>query len=208
MKKNVICFMLVCVCALCGHRVQAQFSLGNLLNKDAVQNLAGTLLQQNDLTVADLVGTWKYNAPACEFQSDDLLKKAGGSLVSNQIEEKLSGIYSKVVLTADQFSYTFAADSSFTCQLKDRAISGTVSKEADSEQFVLHYSAVQGLLNIGSVKVFIRKSGDTLSIMYEADKLLKVLSAIGNATQNTTLNTIGQLAEGYDGLLVGYELIQ
>ena len=29
MKKNVICFMLVCVCALCGHRVQAQFSLGN-----------------------------------------------------------------------------------------------------------------------------------------------------------------------------------
>lgn len=200
--------MLVCVCALCGHRVQAQFSLGNLLNKDAVQNLAGTLLQQNDLTVADLVGTWKYNAPACEFQSDDLLKKAGGSLVSNQIEEKLSGIYSKVGLTADQFSYTFVADSSFTCQLKDRAISGTVSKEADSEQFVLHYSAVQGLLNIGSVKVFIRKSGDTLSIMYEADKLLKVLSAIGNATQNTTLNTIGQLAEGYDGLLVGYELIQ
>ena len=73
---------------------------------------------------------------------------------------------------------------------------------------MLHYSAVQGLLNIGSVKVFIRKSGDTLSIMYEADKLLKVLSAIGNATQNTTLNTIGQLAEGYDGLLVGYELIQ
>ena len=208
MKKNVICFMLVCVCALCGHRVQAQFSLGNLLNKDAVQNLAGTLLQQNDLTVADLVGTWKYNAPACEFQSDDLLKKAGGSLVSNQIEEKLSGIYSKVGLTADQFSYTFAADSSFTCQLKDRAISGNVSKEADSEQFVLHYSAVQGLLNIGSVKVFIRKSGDTLSIMYEADKLLKVLSAIGSATQNTTLNTIGQLAEGYDGLLVGYELIQ
>lgn len=200
--------MLVCVCALCGHRVQAQFSLGNLLNKDAVQNLAGTLLQQNDLTVADLVGTWKYNAPACEFQSDDLLKKAGGSLVSNQIEEKLSGIYSKVGLTVDQFSYTFAADSSFTCQLKDRAISGTVSKEEDSEQFVLHYSAVQGLLNIGSVKVFIRKSGDTLSIMYEADKLLKVLSAIGNATQNTTLNTIGQLAEGYDGLLVGYELIQ
>lgn len=44
--------------------------------------------------------------------------------------------------------------------------------------------------------------------MYEADKLLKVLSAIGSATQNTTLNTIGQLAEGYDGLLVGYELIQ
>ena len=86
------------------------------------------------MTVADLVGTWKYNAPACEFQSDDLLKKAGGSLVSNQIEEKLSGIYSKVGLTADQFSYTFAADSSFTCQLKDRAISGTVSKEADSEQ--------------------------------------------------------------------------
>lgn len=206
--KKIICCMVICVCALCGNRVYAQFSLGNLLNKDAVENLAGTLLQQNDLTVADLVGTWKYSAPACEFQSDDLLKKAGGSLVSSQIEEKLTGVYSKIGLAADQFSYTFAADSSFTCQLKDRAISGTVSKDDESEQFVLHYQAVEGLLNIGSVKVFIRKSGDTLSIMYEADKLLTILTAIGSATQNTTLNTIGQLAEGYDGLLVGYDLVQ
>lgn len=206
--KKIIGYVLICVCAMGVNRLHAQFSLGNLINKDAVENLAGTLLQQSDLSVADLVGTWKYNAPACEFQSDDLLKKAGGSLVSNQIEEKLAGIYSKVGLTADQFSYTFAADSSFTCQLKDRSISGTVSKEEDSEQFILHYNAVEGLLNIGSVKVFIQKGENTLSIMYEADKLLKILSAIGSATQNTTLNTIGQIAEGYDGLLVGYELVQ
>ncbi len=206
--KKIIGYVLICVCAMGVNRLHAQFSLGNLINKDAVENLAGTLLQQSDLSVADLAGTWKYNAPACEFQSDDLLKKAGGSLVSNQIEEKLAGIYSKVGLTADQFSYTFAADSSFTCQLKDRLISGTVSKEEDSEQFILHYNAVEGLLNIGSVKVFIQKGENTLSIMYEADKLLKILSAIGSATQNTTLNTIGQIAEGYDGLLVGYELVQ
>lgn len=200
--------MFLFACAFCANRVHAQFSLGNLLNKDAVEDLAGKLLQQSDLTVADLVGTWKYSAPACEFQSDDLLKKAGGSLVANQIEEKLTGVYSKIGLAADQFSYTFGADSTFTCQLKDRVISGTVSKEEDSEQFVLHYQAVEGLLNIGSVKVFIRKSENTLSIMYEADKLLTVLTAIGSASQNTTLNTIGQLAEGYDGLLVGYELVQ
>lgn len=200
--------MFLFACAFCANRVHAQFSLGNLLNKDAVEDLAGKLLQQSDLTVADLVGTWKYSAPACEFQSDDLLKKAGGSLVANQIEEKLTGVYSKIGLAADQFSYTFGADSTFTCQLKDRVISGTVSKEEESEQFVLHYQAVEGLLNIGSVKVFIRKSENTLSIMYEADKLLTVLTAIGSASQNTTLNTIGQLAEGYDGLLVGYELVQ
>ncbi len=200
--------MFLFACAFCANRVHAQFSLGNLLNKDAVEDLAGKLLQQSDLTVADLVGTWKYSAPACEFQSDDLLKKAGGSLVANQIEEKLTGVYSKIGLAADQFSYTFGADSTFTCQLKDRVISGTVSKEEDSEQFVLHYQAVEGLLNIGSVKVFIRKSENTLSIMYEADKLLTVLTAIGSASQNTTLNTIGQLAEGYNGLLVGYELVQ
>lgn len=206
--KKVICCMFLFACAFCANRVHAQFSLGNLLNKDAVEDLAGKLLQQSDLTVADLVGTWKYSAPACEFQSDDLLKKAGGSLVANQIEEKLTGVYSKIGLAADQFSYTFGADSTFTCQLKDRVISGTVSKEEDSEQFVLHYQAVEGLLNIGSVKVFIRKSENTLSIMYEADKLLTVLTAIGSASQNTTLNTIGQLAEGYDGLLVGYELVQ
>ncbi len=206
--KKVICCMFLFACAFCANRVHAQFSLGNLLNKDAVEDLAGKLLQQSDLTVADLVGTWKYSAPACEFQSDDLLKKAGGSLVANQIEEKLTGVYSKIGLAADQFSYTFGADSTFTCQLKDRVISGTVSKEEDSEQFVLHYQAVEGLLNIGSVKVFIRKSENTLSIMYEADKLLTVLTAIGSASQNTTLNTIGQLAEGYNGLLVGYELVQ
>ena len=69
--------------------VQAQ-SIGDLLT-----GLGKTLVGDKATTAASLKGTWTYTGPACEFESDNLLSKAGGSAVSTKIENKITPVLKK-----------------------------------------------------------------------------------------------------------------
>ena len=198
-------FMSMAALVLMGGAASAQISLKSLINTEALTNMANTLTEQKDLSLADLTGTWHYSKPACEFESNDLLKKAGGSLVSSQIETKLSEAYKKVGITASNFTFTFKADSTFSCVLKGKTFVGKVSKDAKG-QYTLHYTTAQGLMNLGAVRVYIRKAGSTLTILYDADKLLKIVNYMSKVTQNTTVSALASVADSYDGLLVGYSL--
>ena len=88
-------------------------SLKDFLNssnvKDAVSNIVSGI---SGVKQSDLEGTWKYASPACSFTTEDLLKKAGGAIVANEVSEKLAGIYSKIGISSEKFGYTFA-DSTF-----------------------------------------------------------------------------------------------
>lgn len=183
----------------------AQWSLKDLVNKNTVGNVAGALISSK-VTAADLVGTWVYSKPACELESDDAAKKVGGSLVASQIEEKLAELYAKAGVSADRFSMTFNADSSFVCQLKGRNIKGSFSLDGETGQISLKYGAVEGLTGAGSSNLYVRKTGDRLRLLFKADKLLEIVSAVANMTQNATMNAIGKVASAYDGMLLGCEL--
>lgn len=185
--------------------VNAQWSLKDLVNKNTVGNVAGALISSK-VTAADLVGTWVYSKPACELESDDAAKKVGGSLVASQIEEKLAELYAKAGVSADRFSMTFNADSSFVCQLKGRNIKGSFSLDGETGQISLKYGAVEGLTGVGSSNLYVRKTGDCLRLLFKADKLLEIVSAVANMTQNATMNAIGKVASAYDGMLLGCEL--
>jgi len=198
--------------ALCGLSVhaaltaQSKLSLKDIFNKDAVSNVVDALAGQKEITAADLQGTWTYAGPACEFESDDLLKKAGGALAASQIEEKLAGIYSKAGITPGKFSYTFNADSTFTCLLGKKQVGGTFTIDNEKKQIVLHYRAIGGLIDTGTVEAGIVQSGDKLQMLFDADKLLKTVTLLANATKITALTTLSKIAESYDGMRIGYEL--
>ena len=117
-------------CCMSCLTVNAQWSLKDVLNKETVGNLAGSLISSK-VTAADLAGTWAYSKPACELESDDAAKKVGGSLVSSQIEAKLAELYAKAGISADRFSVTFNTDSSFVCQLKNRSIGGDRADQSE-----------------------------------------------------------------------------
>ena len=127
-------------CCMSCLTANAQWSLKDVLNKETVGNLAGSLISSK-VTAADLVGTWAYSKPACEPESDDAAKKVGGSLVSSQIEAKLAELYAKAGISADRFSVTFNTDSSFVCQLKNRSIGGTFSVDGETGQISLKYGS-------------------------------------------------------------------
>ncbi len=47
-------------------------------------------------------GTWTYTGPAIEFESDNLLQKAGGSVAANAAENKLKRTIGKVGIKPDK----------------------------------------------------------------------------------------------------------
>ena len=151
-------------CCMSCLTANAQWSLKDVLNKETVGNLAGSLISLK-VTAADLAGTWAYSKPACELESDDAAKKVGGSLVSSQIEAKLAELYAKAGISADRFSVTFNTDSSFVCQLKNRSIGGTFSVDGETGQISLKYGAVEGLAGAGSLNLYVRKTGDRIGFV-------------------------------------------
>jgi hypothetical protein len=45
-----------------------------------------------------------------------------------------------------------------------------------------------------------------MDLLFNADKLMNVLTLIASKSKNTTLKTIGTLAENYDGMLLGFSM--
>ena len=199
--KKIVCLLLVLTCGVTAAR--AQSGLSGLFNKNTLSEVAGSLLSKSTLSAADLEGTWRYASAACVFESDDLLKKAGGAVAASQLADKLDGIYSKVGLKPGSFSFTFGPDSTFTSTLGSRTLKGTYSLGEGT--VTLHYKAA-GLVKAGSVTAHTQKAGDKLSMLFDADKLLKLLSTLCSITQNATLAAVARIADGYDGMLIGYEM--
>ena len=50
------------------------------------------------------------------------------------------------------------------------------------------------------------KSGNKLSLLFNADKLLKLLTTVSALSNNSTVSTLTQLLNSYDGMLIGMEL--
>lgn len=49
-------------------------------------------------------------------------------------------------------------------------------------------------------------SGDELSLLFNADKLLDFLTKLSSISDNSTLKLVNKLASEYDGMMLGFEL--
>lgn len=186
----------------------SQISLKDLFNSNTIKEAVNTITGGQSLTVEALNGTWKYSKPACEFKSDDLLKKAGGAVAANQIEEKLTEIYQKAGIT-ENMKYVFnAEDSTFTTTMtakSTKGMGGTFSLDPEEKNITFSYKAIK-LITLSSIEAKASLSGNNLTLLFNADKILSLMKIIATNSGNTTLKTIGQLAEQYDGMLLGFEL--
>ena len=93
MKKSaVLIIVLVANGIMSNVFSQTKTSLKNLLNnvvEDAVNSVTNKI---TTLTPEDIAGSWKYSAPACEFESGEVLKDAGGKLIAAEVESQLTDI--------------------------------------------------------------------------------------------------------------------
>lgn len=198
-KKMKANFMLRCLC-MAAVMTAAAGNAGAQDLKSVLSGVVKNVVGDKTTTASSIIGTWTYVGPECQFESDNLLAKAGGEVAAKEVEEKIQKVYEKVGM--DGCQYTFSEDGSYSCTIKGKTSSGTYTFDSDAKTVTM-----KSKLGIKTV-AYVTVTGDDMSLVFKADKLMSVLKTITSAAAsvNSTASTISSIADSYDGLRLGFEL--
>lgn len=172
----------------------------------AIGNIIGNVIASNtQLTVANLEGTWGYVAPACKFLSEDFLMSAGGEVAASQLSEKIAPYYSKIGITPESFSFKFDTEGAFVLTFNKLPLSGTATQTEESAVFNLEFIKI-GTTALATTPAYFEVVGDKMVVLFEIEKFVELFRSVVNKLGITTLNSIFQLVDSYDGILIGFEL--
>lgn len=190
---------------LCATSAQAQ-SWKDILKSETVQKVVSSVTGGQSVTVASLQGTWTYVDPAVQLGSDNTLKQIAGSAATTELEKKLKEQCAKVGIVEGVFNYTFHEDSTFTSALKKGSLKGTYSVNEADKTIAFTYTAGTSDRAIYTLTASTVLAGDNLTLLFNADKLLTFLTKVASLISNSTFQSLSQLAEQYDGLMLGFDL--
>lgn len=195
--KKCIWKKVLCVVALIG-MVSVQTHAQDL--KSILTGVAKAVVGDKATTSSSIIGTWKYAGPQCQFESENLLAKAGGEVAAKEVEEKMQTVYDRIGMSGCE--YTFNKDGTYSYTLKKRTMSGTYTFD-DKEKTI----TMKGKLGVKTV-AHVTVTGNEMSLVFNADKLMSVLKTITGTVSkvNSTAATINSVAGSYDGLMLGFDL--
>lgn len=207
MKKLIVTMLaVVAVCA----SASAQFNLKNLFNsvKQAAAEAAEEVLPDEAKGVlgafikeAEVPGTYVYQKPAVEFESENALTDAGGIVAAETVEGKLEPMFAKVGIKPGLFTMTFAEDGNVSLLLGSKELKGKWSYDKEAKQ--IHLSLKEGGKDFATRMTV---SHENINILVKADGLLELIKTISESSTNTTIATIGTVAKSYDGMNIGFEM--
>ena len=145
-------------------------------------------------------GTWIFTGSAVEFESDYLLQKAGGTVAATALEQKLNEQLERIGIKNGQLSFTFNADSTFQTTLGKKDFAGTYSYDSSTKEVALKFTR---LLNL---KAKLNCTSAQMDLLFNADKLLNLITMLTSKSNNATLQAINSLTENYDGMRLGLAL--
>ena len=188
--------MLVAALSLAISSASAQ-GLGDFLG-----NLVEGVLSKSNVSIHDLVGSYKSEGPAVSFKSDNFLKKAGGVAAAAAVEAKLAPYYEQYGLNSA--TLVVNPDSTFTLGMRLLSLSGTISK-ANDDSFIFNFMVMKSI-PVGSVEAFISKGPSTVDLLFDASKLINVVQTVSKFVNTNSLKLFSEILSSYDGLLVGFKL--
>lgn len=195
-RRTLSGLLLVATALLCATDAQAQ-SLKDLFNKENIEKVVNAVTDKN---TASMEGTWTYTGSALAFESDNLLQQAGGAVAASAVEKKLDDFLQRIGIQSGQMSFTFAADSTFQTTIKGKTMKGTYSYDQSTKKAQLKFSK---LLNINTT---VNCTSQQMELLFPSDRLLDLLTFLASKSNNATLQSIGSLAESYDGMMLGFTL--
>ncbi|MDE6164144.1 MAG: DUF4923 family protein [Muribaculaceae bacterium] len=201
MKQLILLFAIISAIIITPNTASAQ-SVSDILSK--LGTVANNVLGSGKVTIADLEGNGTYVEPAVEFKSDNLLKKAGGSVASTTIVDKLRPYYSTVGLD----NMTLAVDSAatFKMALKKISFSGEIVRGENDGEFVFKFKAI-GKISAGSLNAYISKTATgQIKVTFDVSKLISLVNTIASVTGNSSMKSVSSILNSYDGLTAGFVL--
>ena len=196
MKKKTLLKSIWILLVMCG--VSANAGAQDL--KSILSGVAKAVVGNKATTASSIIGTWTYSGPECQFESENLLAKAGGEMAAKEVEEKMIAVYNKVGM--NNIRYTFNEDGTYSYQMKKRTVTGSYVFDDAAKTITM-----KGKLGLKTV-AYVTVTGNDMSMVFKADKLMSILKTITGAASkvNSTAATINSVAEAYDGLMLGFEL--
>lgn len=199
MRKTIIFFATAIAFAFSSQSMHAQ-SASDILSK--LGTVANNVLGSKSITVADLEGSWKYVEPAVEFKSDNLLKKAGGSVASTTICEKLKPYYKKAGI--EKMVMTVDSAANFKMAIGKISIPGTITMSETEGMFEFNFKAF-GKIKAGSMDAYISKTATgQIKVTFDVSKLISLVETISSVSGNSTLKSVSSMLSSYDGLTAGF----
>lgn len=183
----------------------AASKIGDGDGSTALSGLKGAvegMIAKSDLTAADLVGDYKYSAPAVSLQSDNALQKLGGSAATGVIVDKLAPYYQKAGLTS--MTATFREDGTCEFKVKKATVTGTYQRSEPGD-FTFNFKAVKKI-PLGKMNAHVEKIGKKLTLTFDASKLIKLVNAVASVSGQSSLQAAAKMLNSYDGLYAGFEL--
>lgn len=193
MKKITI----ICGLLLLGVQITHAQSFKDFFNKKNIAKVASTVGVDMPLK---LEGTWKYSGAAIKLESDDVLKNAAASVATIAAEEKLNEQLSRVGMNFDSLEMTFKEDNQLIVKAMSREIPIEYQLSEDKKTITLV------LYNNVKFDAALENELDNISLLFEADNMLKFVSFVSEKVNNATIKSVAALAKNYDGMKMGFEL--
>ena len=188
--------LILCALFIGVHTSNAQ-SLKDLFSKKSVSRLASSAGLNTPLKIE---GTWKYSGTAIELKTDNALKKAASEVAAVAAEEKINSYLSGFGIKPNKVKFDFKKDGSFTVKALGRNIPGSYQLSEDQKKITLSFTEMV------TFTPDVNHTIDTVSLLFEADKLMEFMNYISKQTDITSLKAVNSLAQNYDGIKIGIQL--
>ncbi len=198
---NFIKKMLACALVACAAVMPAAAQTENILG--ALGSILSNVTSKSDFDLSELEGTWTYSSPAVTMKSSNAASSIGGVGASALVENKLSTYYNKLglnktVLTVDK-------DMNFTLKANKITLKGTIERDGDEPTHLIFNFSAASKFSLGKVSAIASKSSatNTLSLTFDASKVISILDKVSSFTGNSTLQAVSSIVNTYDGIYAG-----
>ena len=176
------------------------FGGGKKSTVTTIVKIIGSVLGQfyDTTTKKALVGSWVYEEPAIQFESQNLLDKAGGVVASQSVADNITPYFEMLGLKTGGIALDMREDNTCTITLGGQTIDGTY--EFDDETKKLSLKA--GFIPLPAAYLSI--VNNQMAMTYDSSMLLNLIKVIGSTSNQSTFSSVASLADSYDGMKTGF----
>lgn len=179
--------------------------LGSVLGGGNGSSLLGSILGAfgASTNANTIVGKWTYSQPSIQFESQNLLAKAGGAVASQKVVDKIAPYYEKVGLKPGVANLTLNADKTCQITLSNKNISGTYTYDAQNGTLTVTSTA-----GIKLFTAYVSVSLNQLSLTLDTTNLLNMVKNVGASSSNSTLSSISSISSAFNGMKTGFLFVK
>ncbi|MBO5635885.1 MAG: DUF4923 family protein [Bacteroidales bacterium] len=166
-----------------------------------IVKIIGTVLGQfyDTTTKKALVGSWIYEEPAIQFESQNLLDQAGGVVASQSVADNITPYFEKLGLKTGGLAIDLREDNTCTFTIAGQTIDGTYEFGDETKKLSLK----AGFIPLPPAYLSI--VNNQMAMTYDSSMLLNIVRVVGEASSSqSSLASVAKLADSYDGMKTGF----